>query len=97
MPSIGGIWPMSRELAGRSTAFVAVLCACLWQGDRARAEEADVILVPHRAVYDFSLSKSQAHSGGLAGFGRMVYELTRSTCEGYHQQLRLVTANTHSG
>src|SRR5262249_10280843 len=96
MPAIGGIWPQSRELAWPSTAVLALLCACLWQGDRARAEEADVILVPHRAVYDFSLSKSQAHSGVLAVFGRMVYELTGSTCEGYTEKLRFVTEMTNA-
>jgi len=87
---------MSRELTGRSAAFVAVLCLGLWQGGGARAEEAAVNLVPHRAVYDFSLSKSQSHSGVLAVFGRMVYELTGSTCEGYTEKLRFVTEMTNS-
>jgi EipB-like len=87
---------MSRKRAGSSTAIVAVLWMCLWQGDWARAEEADIILVPHRAVYEFSLSKSQAHSGILAVFGRMVYELTGSTCEGYAEKLRFVTEMTNA-
>jgi hypothetical protein len=87
---------MFRELPGRSAAFVALLCLCLWQGDGAWAEEADVILVPHRAVYDFSLSKSQAHSAVLAVYGRMVYELTGSACEGYTEKLRFVTEMTNA-
>jgi hypothetical protein len=87
---------MSRELAGRSTVVLAGLCLFLWQGEGARAENGDVILVPHRAVYDFSLSKSQTHSGVLAVFGRMVYELTGSTCEGYTEKLRFVTEMTNA-
>jgi hypothetical protein len=87
---------MSRELAGRSAAFLAVFCLCWWQGQGARAEGGNVNLVPHRAVYDFSLSKSQTHSGVLAVFGRMVYELTGSTCEGYTEKLRFVTEMTNA-
>src|SRR5215475_7400318 len=87
---------MSRELGRSSTAIVAMLWLCLWRGHGARAEEADIVLVPHRAVYEFSLSKSQAHSTVLAVFGRMVYELTGSPCEGYTEKLRFVTQMTNT-
>ena len=87
---------MSRELARSFTAVVAVLWLCLCQRDGAWAEEADIVLVPHRAVYEFSLSRSQAHSTVLAVFGRMVYELTGSSCEGYTEKLRFVTQMTNT-
>ena len=86
---------MVRRLA-RSVAKVALLWICLWRADGARAEEAAVILAPHRAVYDFSLSKTQGHSGIIAVVGRMVYELTGSTCEGYTEKLRFVTEMTNA-
>lgn len=47
-------------------------------------------LAPHRAVYDFELSKSGANSVTEMR-GRMVYELTGSTCEGFTQTMRFVT------
>jgi hypothetical protein len=79
----------------RSNAVAAVLCGCLWQAGGARAEVASIVLAPHRAVYDFSLSKTRGHTGILSVFGRMVYELTGSVCEGYTEKVRFVTEMTN--
>jgi hypothetical protein len=52
-------------------------------------------LVPHRAVYEITLSQARPGAGVSELSGRMVYELTGSACEGYTQNLRLVTRMTN--
>lgn len=51
--------------------------------------------LPHRAVYEISLIRSSAGSGVSEMSGRMVYELTGSTCEGYTQNMRFVTRSSN--
>lgn len=55
-----------------------------------------VHLAPHRAVYDVALDRSAPGSGVSEMSGRMVYELTGSTCEGYTQNMRFVTRSSGS-
>lgn len=57
----------------------------------AAAAEAEVVLVPHRAVYDIVLQRAQGGSGIADMSGRMVYELTGNPCVGYSQNMRFVT------
>jgi hypothetical protein len=52
---------------------------------------AEVVLAPHRAVYDLSLDGTRLGSGVTEVTGRIVYELTGSACEGYAQSMRYVT------
>jgi len=42
----------------RCVAIAALLCVCLWCTDGARAEVVTIVLAPHCAVYDVSLSKT---------------------------------------
>ncbi len=53
-----------------------------------------VQLVPHRAVYEFTLGKVRSEKGITALSGRMVYEFTGSACEGFTQTMRFVTRTT---
>lgn len=57
----------------------------------AAASEAEVVLKPHRAVYDITLHRAQGGSGIADMSGRMVYELTGNPCIGYSQNMRFVT------
>ncbi len=50
-----------------------------------------VHFAPHRAVYDINLTNSASGSGVGGLTGRMVYELSGSSCEGYTQNMRFVT------
>jgi len=50
-----------------------------------------IVLAPHRAVYEMSMAGARGGSGVEAVSGRMVYELTGSACEGYTQNMRFVT------
>lgn len=53
-----------------------------------------VDLAPHRATYEVTLERSTPGSGVAELVGRMVYELTGSSCEGYTQNFRYVTVAT---
>src|SRR6516165_12481300 len=62
-----------------------------------RAAGDDILLAPHRAVYDMSLAAARGGTGVTAVSGRMVYELTGSACEGYTQNMRFVTQMVNQG
>ena len=64
--------------------------AALAQGAQKPAEFA-----PHRAVYDVTLARSAPGSGVSEMTGRMVYELSGSSCEGWTQNMRFVTRMTN--
>jgi hypothetical protein len=48
------------------------------------------VIVPHRAVYDISLARSDDGSGVSNAEGRMVFEVTGNPCEGYRMRQRMV-------
>jgi hypothetical protein len=50
---------------------------------------------PHRAVYDISFDHATPGSGVADMSGRMVYEMTGSSCKGYEQKMRFVTRMTN--
>ncbi len=53
-----------------------------------------IALAPHRAIYEITLGTAKPGAGMSEMSGRMVYELTGSTCEGYSQNMRFVTKMT---
>ena len=63
----------------------------------ARAAGEDIVMAPHRAVYEMSLATARGGTGVTAVSGRMVYELTGSACEGYTQNMRFVTQMVNQG
>lgn len=62
-----------------------------WGAGHAAAGAADIVLAPHRAVYDLKLEAASPGSGVADVSGRIVYELTGSACEGYAQSMRFLT------
>jgi hypothetical protein len=50
-----------------------------------------VILAPHRAIYDLKLAKSHGSRGIEAVRGRILYDFSGNTCEGYELQFRQVS------
>ena len=50
---------------------------------------------PHRAVYDISFDHATPGSGVADMSGRMVYEMTGTTCGEYAQNMRFVTRMTN--
>jgi EipB-like len=67
-------------------AFFALGCCAAGQ-----AADQAIVLVPHRAVYDLTLDNSRSSTRMVGLTGRMVYEFTGSQCEGYTQDMRIVT------
>ncbi len=58
------------------------------------ARSQPVVLALHRAVYEFNLGKVRSEKSITALSGRMVYEFTGSSCDGYTQTMRLVIRTT---
>ena len=52
------------------------------------------LLVPHRAVYEITLANKKSAVSVSAVRGRMVFEVTGSPCDGYTQNMRMVTSIT---
>ena len=52
------------------------------------------VLVPHRAIYEISLADRKDGIAVTDVVGRMVFELTGSSCDGYTQNMRMVTRIT---
>jgi hypothetical protein len=52
---------------------------------------AAIEFIPHRAVYDLTLAKSRGKSSMAAVRGRILYDFTGSSCEGYALQFRQVS------
>ncbi len=84
-----------RHSLGASMSALTLLAA--WQPDSARAAGEDILMAPHRAVYEMSLATARGGTGVTAVTGRMVYELTGSACEGYTQNMRFVTQMVNQG
>jgi hypothetical protein len=51
-------------------------------------------MTPHRAVYDVRLANAKTSAGVSDVKGRLVFEFTGSTCEGFSQTLRFVMSVT---
>lgn len=58
------------------------------------ADAAANVLAPHRAVYEITLADRKDGVSVAGVIGRMVFELTGSACEGYTQNIRMVTRIT---
>ncbi len=69
-------------------ALVLALAAAA-QGPAAAAQQ--VILAPHRAVYDLTLAKSHGTGRISAVRGRILYDFSGNACEGYALQFRQVS------
>jgi hypothetical protein len=50
-----------------------------------------VLLVPHRAIYDLKLAKSNGSRGIEAVRGRILYDFSGNACDGYELQFRQVS------
>lgn len=55
------------------------------------ADDKAVPFLAHRAVYELTLAKAVGNKSPISARGRIVYEFTGSTCEGYVTNFRQVT------
>ena len=56
-----------------------------------RAQETAVDFVSHRAVYDLKLAYSRGSSSAMSARGRILYDFSGNSCEGYALQFRQVS------
>lgn len=79
-----------HAVASRAAALVLALMvftpAC-----GARAQDAPIVLVPHRAVYDLSLAETRGESEIVGIRGRILYDFDGNSCEGYSLEFRQVS------
>lgn len=83
----------SRLIAGALSGALVVVLPGL-PAARAAAPES-IAFAPHRAVYEISFDHATPGSGVADMSGRMVYEMTGSSCEGFAQNMRFVTRTTN--
>ena len=55
------------------------------------AQEAPIVLAPHRAVYDLELGRARETAQVAAVHGRILYDFDGNTCDGYSLQFRQVS------
>ena len=73
--------------------WICAVVSALWIAfgtDWAVASWAGDQLAPHRAVYDLELESSEPRAGLSGASGRMVLEVTGSTCDGWTVSFRIV-------
>ena len=73
------------------TAGLAVALSAGLSPRTSLAQEPDVRLTPHRAVYDLKLVEARGKQSLQAVRGRIVYDFSGNACEGYALQFRQVT------
>ncbi len=77
-------WPISAAITLASVVLGAT------QASGQSAPHLRDIITPHRAIYDIKLARSDEGSGVSSAAGRMVFEVTGSSCLGYSMRQRMV-------
>jgi hypothetical protein len=57
----------------------------------AAAQDAPILLVPHRAIYELSLGETRGNSQIAGVRGRILYDFDGNACEGYSLEFRQVS------
>jgi EipB-like len=79
-------WCAASLRVAAGGALLAVICSA-----PAVAQKAEVELAPHRAIYDLKLAETRGRRQLSAVQGRIVYDFSGNSCEGYALQFRQVT------
>jgi EipB-like len=72
-------------------ALVACMLAVAVPVAPVKAEEAPIVLTPHRAVYDLALGQTREKAQVAAVRGRILYDFDGNACDGYTLQFRQVS------
>ncbi len=80
--------PVAKRVAAVGSTLLALMSAA---PAMAASPGAPIVMVPHRAIYDMVLGEARSGSSVTDVQGRMVFEITGSSCEGYTQNMRFVT------
>jgi hypothetical protein len=76
---------------GAAVALTLALWALCAQASGAAAQDAPIVLAPHRAIYDLSLAQARGNSQIEGVRGRILYDFSGSACEGYALEFRQVS------
>jgi hypothetical protein len=77
-------------MATRGALFGCTLL-CVASSAPLRAQDAPIILVPHRAIYDLSLEQTRGSSSVVGVRGRILYDFSGNACDGYSLAFRQVS------
>jgi hypothetical protein len=83
---------LGKSMHGAAVAILAVLL--LMPGissRRATAVEPQIEFASHRAVYELKLAQSRGNSSAMSARGRILYDFSGNSCEGYALQFRQVS------
>ena len=71
----------------------AIVCLLVFAAPVAavKAQEAPIVLAPHRAVYDLELGRARETAQVAAVHGRILYDFDGNACDGYSLQFRQVS------
>ncbi|MGO9327662.1 MAG: cell envelope integrity EipB family protein [Steroidobacteraceae bacterium] len=81
---------MDHAFASRGAAL-ALIVTVLAPPAGAAAQDAPILLVPHRAVYDLTLGETRGNSQIVGVRGRILYDFDGNACEGYSLEFRQVS------
>jgi hypothetical protein len=72
--------------------WICAVVSALWMAPlgMAWAGSEEAVMAPHRAVYDLELKSAEPRAGISGASGRMVLEVTGSTCDGWTISFRIV-------
>ncbi len=85
-----GFITVDRVLAPLGTAC-AVVSLLLAPQSSILAEDAPIVLVPHRATYDLALDQTRGNSQVAGVSGRIIYDFDGNACDGYSLEFRQVS------
>jgi EipB-like len=83
---------LGKSMHGAAVAIPAVLVLLHGVSSRpATALEPQIELASHRAVYELKLAQSRGNSSAMSARGRILYDFSGNSCEGYALQFRQVS------
>ena len=83
--------PSNRVGAGLAHVAVATVLFGAWGAAPASALTPGGELAAHRAIYELKLANSRGKSTAISARGRILYDFSGSTCEGYVLEFRQVS------
>ena len=83
---------LGKPMQGAIVAIAAVLLLMHSVSTRrAKAVEPQIEFASHRAVYELKLAQSRGNSSAMSARGRILYDFSGNSCEGYALQFRQVS------
>jgi hypothetical protein len=78
---------VNHAFAPRGAALALIVMA-LAPVSRVAAQDMPVALIPHRAIYDLTLSETRGNSQIAGVRGRILYDFDGNACQGYSLEFR---------